>query len=83
MCYSSLEVEAVSVGGSSWVIVQFKYVQLPGAATSACPIKPVRVIFNGEGEYSVEVLMKVLQTGFWKKSHPLYKEICSVLDIPF
>ena len=37
MCYSSLEVEAVSVGGSSWVIVQFKYVQLPGAATSACP----------------------------------------------
>ena len=80
MCYSSLEVEAVSVGGSSWVIVQFKYVQLPGAATSAGPIKPVRVIFNGEGEYSVEVLMKVLQTGSWKKSHPPYKEICSVLD---
>ena len=80
MCYPSLELEVVSVGGSSWVIVQSKYVRLPGAATSAGPIKPARVVSNDEGEYGVEVLMKVIQTGSWKESHPPYKEICSVLD---
>ena len=58
----SKQLEVVSVGGSSWVIVQSKYVRLPGAATSAGSIKPARVIFNNEREYGVEVLMKVIQT---------------------
>ena len=49
--YPSLEVEVVSVGGSSWVIVLSKYVRLPGAATSAGLIKPARMDFSDEGNW--------------------------------
>ena len=79
-CYPSLDVEVVGVDASTWVIVSSKFVRLPWGATIAGPIKPARMVFNNDGHYSVEVLMKVVQTGSWKESHPPHKNICLVLD---
>ena len=61
-CYPSLDAELASVDASTWLIVSSKFVRLPWAATIAGPIKPARMVFNNDGDYSVEVLMKVVQT---------------------
>ena len=63
-----------------WVIVSSKFVRLQWAATIAGPIKPARMFFNNDGDYSVKVLRKVVQTGSRKESHPPHKNICLALD---
>ena len=61
MCYPILEVEDVEISEDRWVIVCSAKYSLIGGNTG--PMKPARMIFNSEGEYSFEVLLKKIQTG--------------------
>ena len=78
MCYPILEVKAVEISEDRWVIVCSAKYSLIGGNTG--PMKPARMIFDSEGEYSFEVLLKKIQTGSWRTSEPPHKVISGILD---
>ena len=78
MCYPILEAEDVEISEDRWVIVwSAKYSRIGG---NTGPLKPARMIFDSEGEYSFEVLLKKIQTGSWRASEPPHKVISGILD---
>ena len=81
-CYPSLEVEMVNVGneedgdaGLCIIVLSCKYVTLLGSCLG--PIKPARMVFNKDGQYSIEVLLTAVSIGLWMESVPPHKDICS------
>ena len=78
-CYPTLQANLVKVsddvGDSKWVIVCCtKYSRVEGR-----PVKPVRLLFGGDGMYCFEVLLKKVKSGSWKESLPPHREICDHL----
>ena len=82
-CYPSLQVEDVEISGEDgekrWVIVcSRKYSRVEGAGIG--PVKPARMVFSYDGNFSFEVLLKCVRSGSWLFSEPPHTEITTQLD---
>ena len=84
-CYPSLEVKDAHISDhldgsrdNRWVIVGSANYSLIGGSTA--PLKPARIVFDGKGDYSFEVLLKSIQTGSWKASEAPHREVSGILD---
>ncbi len=80
-CYPSLDIQEVD---EKWLIVSCSRFVFSCDATispqySLGPLKPIRIVFHSEGNFTVEILMSIVSSGTWKGVSTPYS---SVLDYP-
>ena len=83
-CYPGLKVGEVELsrnegGEKRWIIIcSAKYVEVEGSSIG--PVKPARMVFSDDGNFSFEVLLKCITSGTWLSSKPPHTEITMQLD---
>ena len=83
-CYPGLKVGVVELsrnegGEKRWIIIcSAKYVEVEGGSIG--PVKPARMVFSDDGNFSFEVLLKCIRSVSWLSSEPPHTETTMQLD---